>query len=170
MDAGAEWLAAMTTGTNITATYNNSTQVLTLSGTDTAADYQQVLRTVTYVDMLGAAASTGGRSLTFTVTDANGAIAADTATLAGVAALPGDANLDGNVDIQDLAIFLANFGRSGATWSQANFAGDATVDIDDLTILLTNFGLSIGPPAITVGNSGAVTVTAGAAPVAVCSI
>ena len=73
VDAGAEWLAAMTTGTNITATYNASTGTLSLTGTDTAADYQQVLRSVTYVDMLGAAASLGSRTLTFTVTDANSA-------------------------------------------------------------------------------------------------
>ncbi len=41
-------LAATTTGTSITATYVPGTGVLTLSGTDTTAHYQQVLRTVTY--------------------------------------------------------------------------------------------------------------------------
>ncbi|PZD73398.1 Bifunctional hemolysin/adenylate cyclase [Acaryochloris thomasi RCC1774] len=43
-----EQLNADTTGTSITATYNASTGVLTLSGTGTAANYQQVLRTITY--------------------------------------------------------------------------------------------------------------------------
>ena len=73
-----------------------------------------------------------------------------------VAPIPGDANLDGRVDMGDLTILLANFGRSGATWSQGNFAGDPTVDILDLTILLSHWGLSMGAPAVSVGNTGAV--------------
>ena len=69
-----------------------------------------------------------------------------------VVALPGDANFDGKVDIADLTILLANFGRSGATWSQGNFADDPTVDIEDLTILLTSFGRTVGAPASTPRN------------------
>ena len=41
-------LAATTTGTSITASYNSTTEILTLSGSDTLAHYQQVLRTVAY--------------------------------------------------------------------------------------------------------------------------
>jgi hypothetical protein len=41
-------LAAMTTGTGITASYNAGTETLTLSGTDTLAHYNQVLETVTF--------------------------------------------------------------------------------------------------------------------------
>jgi hypothetical protein len=41
-------LAADTTGTPITAGYDSATGVLTLSGAATAAQYQQVLRTITY--------------------------------------------------------------------------------------------------------------------------
>ena len=81
--------------------------------------------------------------------------------------LPGDANLDGKVDFEDLTILLTNFGKSGMTWSQGNFAGDATVDIEDLTILLTHFDLSIGAPAVSVGNAGAVTFVEGGPAVAV---
>ena len=80
--------------------------------------------------------------------------------------LPGDANLDGKVDFEDLTILLTNFGKSGTTWSQGNFR-DATVDIEDLTILLTHFGLSIGPPAVSVGSAGAVTFVEGGPAVAV---
>ena len=72
-----------------------------------------------------------------------------------VVALPGDANFDGKVDIADLTILLANFGRSGATWSQGNFADDPTVDIEDLTILLTSFGRTVGAPASTPRNQPA---------------
>jgi hypothetical protein len=58
-------------------------------------------------------------------------------------ALPGDANLDGQVDINDLTIVLSNFGRSGGmTWYTGDFNGDGKVDINDLTIVLSNFGQS----------------------------
>ncbi len=48
LDGGAESLAATTTGTNIITSYDSATGILTLSGTDTLANYQQVLRSVTY--------------------------------------------------------------------------------------------------------------------------
>jgi hypothetical protein len=41
-------LAAVTTGTSITASYNTSTGVLSLTGSDTLAHYQQVLDSVSY--------------------------------------------------------------------------------------------------------------------------
>lgn len=47
-DGAAELLAVNTAGTSITAAYDDSTGVLTLSGADTLANYQQVLRTLTY--------------------------------------------------------------------------------------------------------------------------
>jgi hypothetical protein len=50
VDGGSEVLAADTTGTNITASYDPTKGVLTLSGRNTLANYQQVLRTVTYSD------------------------------------------------------------------------------------------------------------------------
>ena len=60
------------------------------------------------------------------------------------AAIPGDANGDGKVDVNDLTIVLSNFGDSGMTWSQGDFNGDGKVDINDLTIVLTDFGQSLG--------------------------
>ena len=57
--------------------------------------------------------------------------------------LPGDADLDGTVNIEDLTILLTNYGKSGMSWSQGNFDGDPTVDLEDLTILLTHFGMSV---------------------------
>jgi hypothetical protein len=64
-------------------------------------------------------------------------------------ALPGDANGDGEVDINDLTIVLANFGKTGCVWSQGCMDGDptGTVDINDLTIVLTNFGKTAGASA-----------------------
>ena len=54
--------------------------------------------------------------------------------------LPGDANGDGKVDINDLTIVLSHYGQSGMTWTQGEFTGDGTVDINDLTIVLAHYG------------------------------
>ena len=59
-------------------------------------------------------------------------------------AMPGDANLDQKVDINDLTIVLANYNQSGMTWSQGEFTGDGTVDINDLTIVLAHYNQSFG--------------------------
>ena len=65
----------------------------------------------------------------------------------GVAVMPGDANRDGRVDVNDLTVVLTNFGQTGTTWSQGDFNGDGTVDINDLTIVLANFGQTAGSSA-----------------------
>jgi autotransporter-associated beta strand protein len=54
--------------------------------------------------------------------------------------LPGDANLDGTVDVNDLTVVLTNFGKTGMVWSQGDFNYDGTVDVNDLTAVLANFG------------------------------
>ncbi len=56
-----------------------------------------------------------------------------------VVACPGDANLDGGVDIDDFVILKGNFG-SGTTWAEGDFDSDGDVDIDDFVILKNNFG------------------------------
>jgi hypothetical protein len=55
--------------------------------------------------------------------------------------IPGDANVDGLVDVGDLGILAANYGTtSGALWSQGDFNGDGLVDVGDLGILAANYG------------------------------
>ncbi|HLL90813.1 MAG TPA: putative Ig domain-containing protein, partial [Tepidisphaeraceae bacterium] len=66
--AGQDELDATTGGTNITANYNAATGVLTLSGTDTVANYRTVLRSVTYRNTSDNP-STDSRSIRFTVSD-----------------------------------------------------------------------------------------------------
>ena len=82
---GRETLAAITTGTGITASFNAATGVLTLSGTDSVANYQKVLRSVAYsntanynspdpdnVDLFTSGGSQNNlRTVTWQVTDAN---------------------------------------------------------------------------------------------------
>ena len=55
-------------------------------------------------------------------------------------AIPGDANLDGRVDVSDLAILAANY-RKHVTggWAQADFNDDGVVDVKDLAILAANY-------------------------------
>ena len=53
--------------------------------------------------------------------------------------MPGDANADGQVDINDLTIALAHYNQPGG-WSQGEFTGSGTVDINDLTIVLAHYG------------------------------
>ena len=62
------------------------------------------------------------------------------------APIPGDANGDGRVDVNDLTVVLTNFGQTGRTWFQGCMDGDptGTVDINDLTIVLANFGKTSG--------------------------
>ena len=68
LDGGAEVLAANTEGTNIAANYNSDLGVLTLSGTDSLANYQQVLRSVTYNNTAINPNSTN-RSINFIIND-----------------------------------------------------------------------------------------------------
>ncbi len=53
---------------------------------------------------------------------------------------PGDANGDGDVDIEDFVILKTHFGAAGATWAQGDFTGEGTVNLEDFVILKTNFG------------------------------
>ncbi len=57
--------------------------------------------------------------------------------------LPGDANGDGRVDINDLTIVLSNYGQSGTNWNEGDFTGSGTVDINDLTIVLAHYNQSV---------------------------
>jgi autotransporter-associated beta strand protein len=67
--------------------------------------------------------------------------------------LPGDANLDGVVDVMDYITVKQNFGMtSGAQWKDGNFTVDTvgdggTVDWADLQILMANFGTRGAAPA-----------------------
>ncbi len=47
-----------------------------------------------------------------------------------------------------MTIVLANYGMTGAVWSQGDFNYGGTVDINDLTIVLANYGQTLGAPGI----------------------
>ncbi len=52
----------------------------------------------------------------------------------------GDADLDGDVDADDLATVNANLGQSGLGWCGGDFDGDGAVDADDVAIVNANLG------------------------------
>ena len=58
--------------------------------------------------------------------------------------IPGDANLDGSVDLQDFGILKANFGREDADWSMGDFTGNGAVGLQDFGLLKANFGTGGG--------------------------
>jgi hypothetical protein len=58
--------------------------------------------------------------------------------------LPGDANYDRKVDINDLTKVLTNYNQSSMGWGQGDFNNDGKVDINDLTIVLTHYNESLG--------------------------
>ncbi|MFW6154921.1 MAG: hypothetical protein ACOC95_06875 [Planctomycetota bacterium] len=54
---------------------------------------------------------------------------------------PGDADGDGDVDLDDFVILKNNFGvAEGATCDMGDFDGDGDVDLDDFVLLKNNFG------------------------------
>ncbi|MEM9731884.1 MAG: choice-of-anchor C family protein [Pseudomonadota bacterium] len=66
--SGEDFLSASTTGTALAANYQSSTGILTISGTGTVADFEQVLRTVTY-ENISDNPSNLDRTLSFSATD-----------------------------------------------------------------------------------------------------
>ena len=59
--------------------------------------------------------------------------------------IPGDLDLDGDVDLSDLAQLLAHYGMtSGAVWEDGDVQpypeGDGDVDLADLAELLAHYG------------------------------
>lgn len=52
----------------------------------------------------------------------------------------GDVNGDGNVNIYDLLLLLANWGPCDGSPCQGDLNGDGVVDLDDLEILIANWG------------------------------
>ncbi len=68
-------------------------------------------------------------------------------------ALPGDANLDGKVDLADLGMLGDNWGKTGKTWLDGDFDDDGVVDLSDLGILSVNWGTGVGGGIMAFGDA-----------------
>ena len=141
-------LAANTTGTAITASYNSTTETLSLTGSDTLAHYSQVLDSVTFTSTSGNPTDFGAfptRTVTWVVNDGSASFNQSTArtetiniiannqppTLTGVAASASfteesaAATLSGNVTVSDPDdTTLAN---ATVSITGGKFAGDGDV-------------------------------------------
>jgi len=60
------------------------------------------------------------------------------------APIPGDADRDGDVDLEDLFIVRNNYGGPGG-WSEGDFSGDGFVGLADLFDVRNNFTGSLTP-------------------------
>ncbi|MGC4031158.1 MAG: autotransporter-associated beta strand repeat-containing protein [Tepidisphaeraceae bacterium] len=62
--------------------------------------------------------------------------------------LPGDADLDGDVDFNDFLSLQANFGSANTRFDQGNFNYDGITDFNDFLSLQANFGQSLSGDTI----------------------
>lgn len=60
--------------------------------------------------------------------------------ICGLDPLGGDADGDGDVDLDDFVILKTHFGAVGVGWAQGDFDADEDVDLADFVILRGNFG------------------------------
>jgi hypothetical protein len=83
------------------------------------------------------------------VTDPTGhPLAGGDSSFALYKAIPGDASLDGKVDVSDLGILAGNWATaSGAAWNTGDYNGDGAVDVSDLGILAGHWGEDVTVPA-----------------------
>lgn len=71
-----------------------------------------------------------------------------TSAILSTTALPGDIDLDGDVDRADAASFASQYGTgSGSIWTTGDFNGDAATTLADLALLQAHFGQSLALPA-----------------------
>ncbi len=61
------------------------------------------------------------------------------------AARPGDANLDGRVNLADLQILGDHWNGTSASWALGDFSGDGRVNLSDLQIIGDNWGYGTSP-------------------------
>ena len=136
-------------------TMKNTILTLTLAAVSATAASAQTFDLSWYtIDGGGATFSSGGSfSLGGTVGQADaGMMSGGAYTLSGgfwigqeaPCALDADLDIDGDVDLADLATLLSHFGTlSGATHADGNIeGGDGDVDLGDLALILSQFGMT----------------------------
>jgi hypothetical protein len=72
----------------------------------------------------------------------------DTRVLLSTSALPGDIDLDGDVDRTDAALFTPHLGTTtSAVWTTGDFNGDHETTLADLALQQANFGATFPSPS-----------------------
>jgi microcystin-dependent protein/N-acetylneuraminic acid mutarotase/lipopolysaccharide export system protein LptA len=132
-------LAANTTGTSIAASYNSSTETLTLTGADTLADYQQVLESITFQSTSLNPTDFGAdptRTVTWTVNDG---------TTAGFGTTTATSTI--NITAIDNPPTLAGFATASFTEKAGPVAlasGATVADPDNLTLASATVAIVAG--------------------------
>ncbi len=150
---GLEALAANTGGTSIVASFNQQTGILSLSGTDSVANYQQVLRSVTYQNLAQDPTAGGNspqRNIRFVVNDG----AASSAAVLAVVAL---------VAQNDAPTLTLPFTIISASGFEADVIDDsgaavAAADPDAPSVVVT---LDVGNGTLSLGQIGGLTFQTG---------
>ncbi len=62
--------------------------------------------------------------------------------------LPGDANLDGSVDVSDFNIWNSNKLNNVAAWCAGDFTADGSIDVSDFNVWNSNKLMSSGRPGV----------------------
>jgi hypothetical protein len=159
-DAG-DVLSANTTGTSITASYNSTTETLTLSGTDTLADYQAVLQTVSFNSTNQNPTNFGfdpSRTITWVINDGStyfnlSTAATTTLGITGGLVAPLAAGTTADMimrdptgvyaifDIGDNSFLAAGaLGQVGLEWQVAGLGGFNGTDTSDMILRNSNTG------------------------------
>jgi autotransporter-associated beta strand protein len=66
--------------------------------------------------------------------------------------VPGDVDLNGAIDFNDLGYIIGNYGATGAMWSQGDVNYDGVIDFNDLGYVIGNYGGTL-PAALDVSGS-----------------
>ncbi len=77
-------------------------------------------------------------------------------------AAPGDADLDGTVNMDDLNILLNHYGLTGQIWGEGDFTYDSTVNLNDMNVLLNNYAQTVSdlpPQVLAIGRLGSTAAT-----------
>lgn len=72
-----------------------------------------------------------------------------------VSGLAADADLDGDVDLDDFVVLKNNFGRAGVGFTEGDFTGDGVVDLLDVEPLKIHWGYDAADLPITPNPAGA---------------
>jgi cyclophilin family peptidyl-prolyl cis-trans isomerase len=141
-DGASERILVDTTGTSITSAYNAGTGILSLSGSDTVANYQRVLRTLRY-ENTATTPNTVQRRIEITVNDGTA-----TSAIAEVLLTIGNANRTPTLEaIQNVTVL------AGSPLIIPLIGADA--DGDALTFSATSTNTALVTPSIPTGNRSA---------------
>jgi hypothetical protein len=164
-DTGLETLTATTTGTAITATYVEP--VLTLTGVDTLAHYQQVLRTVTY-NNTSQNPNTTARLIEFVVNDGtvDSAVATSTVTVRAVNSAPSFTKGADQTVLEDAGPQTVNGwamniedGDSGGQTLTFNITGNTDPTLFSAGPAISATGVLTYTPAADANGSATITIT-----------